>query len=113
MIIPNRRGARLVLAGLAAISLAACASHPKPMPLAPTGPPPPPPAPPYYRNTPAPPSGQVTEREETGAPIPGSARDFVINAGDRVYFDFDRFTLRDDAHAIIDAQSAWLGRYQG
>ena len=60
----------------------------------------------------APPRGQVTQ-SETGAPIPGSARDFVINAGDRVYFDFDQYNLRADAHPVLDAQSAWLTRYPG
>jgi peptidoglycan-associated lipoprotein len=110
MNIPNRTSARLIVVGLAAISLAACASHPKPMPLAPTREAPPPP-PGYARPMPAPPPGPVGESEETGAPVPGSVRDFVINAGDRVYFDFDKYALRDDAHGILDAQAAWLARY--
>ncbi len=53
----------------------------------------------------------MTQREENGAPAPGSERDFVINAGDRVYFDFNRYNLRDDARPILDAQAAWLTRY--
>jgi peptidoglycan-associated lipoprotein len=43
--------------------------------------------------------------------LPGSERDFVINAGDRVYFDFDRYDVRADAQPILDAQAAWLKRY--
>jgi peptidoglycan-associated lipoprotein len=35
----------------------------------------------------------------------------VINAGDRVYFDFDRYDVRADAQPILDAQAAWLKRY--
>ena len=63
------------------------------------------------RNYPAPPPGPVTEREESGLPTPGSVRDFVINAGDRVYFDFDRYALRDEGRPVLDAQAAWLARY--
>lgn len=96
--------ARAALIILATVSLAACASRPKPMgPVATTTPPPP------YQTAPAPGPGPVVE--ETGAPTPGSARDFVIHAGDLVYFDTDRFNVRDDARAILDAQAAWLARY--
>jgi peptidoglycan-associated lipoprotein len=38
-------------------------------------------------------------------------RDFVINVGDRVYFDVDKYAVRDDARPILDAQAAWLARY--
>ena len=99
--IPAARAALIILA---TASLAACASRPKPMgPVATTAPPP------AYQTAPAPGPGPVVE--ETGAPTPGSARDFVINAGDLVYFDTDRFNVRDDARAILDAQAAWLARY--
>lgn len=105
-----RRAAGPLLVGLAALTLAACASAPKPMPLAPTREAPPPP-PAREGAMPAPPPGEVGENGMSGAPIPGSARDFVINAGDRVYFDFNDYNLRADARPILDAQSAWLGRY--
>ena len=88
--------------------MAACASAPKPMGPAATNAPPPPPQVPNV--VPAPTSGPVIEGE-TGAPRPGSARDFVINAGDLVYFDTDHFDVRDDARTILDAQAAWLARY--
>ncbi len=110
MYLPDRRTAQLATMALAALSMAACASHPKPMGPPPPGPPPPPP-PPYGRNMPAPPPGPVAEREESGVPVPGSERDFVINAGDRVYFDFNRYDLRDDARPVLDAQTGWLDRY--
>jgi peptidoglycan-associated lipoprotein len=35
----------------------------------------------------------------------------VINAGDIVYFDYDKYVVRDDARAKLDAQAAWLSRY--
>ncbi|HEV7159238.1 MAG TPA: peptidoglycan-associated lipoprotein Pal [Caulobacteraceae bacterium] len=101
-----RRAARLGLLALLAAGMVACSSRPKPLgPVAPT--PPPPPAP--YQTSPAPGPGAVEEGQS--APVPGSVRDFVVNVGDRVYFDFDRFNLRDDARPILDAQAAWLTRY--
>jgi peptidoglycan-associated lipoprotein len=97
---------RTALLAAAAATLAACASS-KPPPPAPTPytpPPAPAPAPPPY--TPPPPVASGP----TG-PIPGSMQDFVINAGDRVYFDFDQITLRDDAKGVLDRQAQWLQRY--
>ncbi|HEY8003389.1 MAG TPA: peptidoglycan-associated lipoprotein Pal [Phenylobacterium sp.] len=95
---------RLTLIATAALSLAACASKPKPAypttaptrpaPEAPRGPATPPPAAPVSQ-----------------APLPGSERDFVINVGDRVYFDFDKYDIRSDAQPLLDAQSGWLKRY--
>jgi peptidoglycan-associated lipoprotein len=106
MAVRNRRAVRLALIALAAVSLAACASRPKPMGPAATAATPPPSAAPY---TP-PPQAPVAE-SPTGAPAPGSVRDFVINAGDLVYFDYNSSGLRDDARPVLDAQAAWLNRY--
>ena len=100
--IPDRKTAlRIALVAAAAASMAACASRPKPS--YPTTPPPGPTAP---GPTTAPPPAPVTQ----GA-VPGSEQDFVINVGDRVYFDFDKYAIRADAQPILDAQSAWLTRY--
>jgi peptidoglycan-associated lipoprotein len=94
---------RLALCALAAASMAACAK--KPMPI--TQPPPPAAAQPQ---TPLPPTqGPVTQQPQ-GA-VPGSTQDFVVNVGDRVYFDTDAYDIRSDAMPILDAQSAWLRRY--
>lgn len=101
------RAARLALIALAAAALAACASTPKPMgPAATRGS--------QRQESPpmaAPEQGAVAESSESGIPVPGSARDFVINAGDIVYFDLDSSTLRADAHPILEAQASWLRRY--
>jgi peptidoglycan-associated lipoprotein len=43
--------------------------------------------------------------------LPGSARDFVVNVGDRVYFDIDQFSVRPDASPLLAAQASWLVRY--
>ena len=104
-----QRTAKLALIALAGAAITACASHPRPMgPVATSAPPPPPPPPSAY-GAPAP--GPVEQSENAGAPIPGSVRDFVINAGDRVYFDFDKYNVRDDARPVLEAQAGWLGRY--
>ncbi|WP_293679091.1 peptidoglycan-associated lipoprotein Pal [uncultured Phenylobacterium sp.] len=96
---------RLVLVGLAAASFAGCAKKAKPA----------------FATT-APPAGQTTPRTElppeqgpvgqtqTGA-LPGSAQDFVVNVGDRVYFDTDSYEIRADAQPLLDAQAGWLRRY--
>ena len=97
-----RTALRLALVATAAASMAACASRPKPAGPVATAPPPPPAA-----EAPPPSTGAVGE-----SVLPGSERDFVINAGDRVYFDFDHFDVRADAQPILDAQAAWLQRYQ-
>jgi peptidoglycan-associated lipoprotein len=102
------RSVRLAAIALAAAWISAC-SHPRPLGPAATNVPPPPPAPPPSQTMPAPGPGPV--ESETGAPIPGSARDFVINVGDRVYFDFDQYAVRPDGRPVLEAQVAWLRRY--
>jgi len=43
--------------------------------------------------------------------VPGSARDFQINVGDRVLFDYDRADLDDGDRATLQKQAAWLAKY--
>lgn len=43
--------------------------------------------------------------------VPGSEQDFIANVGDRVFFDFDKYSLRADAKATLDKQVAWLKKY--
>src|SRR6185503_1049258 len=33
------------------------------------------------------------------------------NVGDRVFFDFDRSTLKADARATLERQASWLAKY--
>jgi len=89
----------------AAASLAACASKKTPPPT--PAPPPPQTAP----ATPPPPAPPPPVSQRPTGPIPGSVEDFVVNAGDRVYFDTDQHTLRDEGRAVLDKQAAWLARY--
>jgi peptidoglycan-associated lipoprotein len=46
-----------------------------------------------------------------GAASPGSAQDFVVNVGDRVFFETDQTDLTPTAIATLDKQSQWLSRY--
>lgn len=96
----GRTAIRLALIATTAASMAACASRPKPSyPTTPTAPPPP-------AAQPAPPPTGVGETV-----LPGSERDFVVNVGDRVYFDFDKYDVRADAQPLLEAQAAWLAKY--
>jgi len=93
----------IVVAAVAMIAAAGCTRRTTPpmpvepgTPTQPTGP-----------SGPTIPTGPVA-----GGPVaPGSVRDFTINVGDRIYFDFDSYSIRSDASRILAAQAAWLSRY--
>src|SRR5437868_4009459 len=96
---------RLALVAAAAVTVTACKSPPKPS--YPTQQPTqtaPRTTPPDTNNTapPGPVSSQV---------LPGSQQDFVVNVGDRVYFDTDSHDIRDDARSLLQAQAGWLRQY--
>jgi len=46
-----------------------------------------------------------------GAATPGSQQDFVINVGDRVFFESDSPELTPQALATLDKQAQWLNLY--
>src|SRR6516164_6688838 len=46
-----------------------------------------------------------------GAAIPGSQQDFVVNVGDRVFFETDSSELTEQARATLDKQAQWLSNY--
>ena len=46
-----------------------------------------------------------------GNAAPGSAQDFVVNVGDRVFFESDSTELTPQSIATLDKQAQWLGRY--
>ncbi|MHC2300493.1 hypothetical protein ACVJBD_004699 [Rhizobium mongolense] len=46
-----------------------------------------------------------------GAATPGSAQDFTVNVGDRIFFDTDSTSIRADAAQTLDRQAQWLARY--
>lgn len=45
------------------------------------------------------------------AATPGSQQDFVVNVGDRVFFDSDQTDLSPQATATLDKQIQWLQSY--
>jgi peptidoglycan-associated lipoprotein len=46
-----------------------------------------------------------------GVAAPGSQQDFVVNVGDRVFFESDQTSLTPQARATLDNQAQWLARY--
>lgn len=101
----NRSAVQLTMITMACLSLAACASRPKPSVMVPQATPQAPTA-----QAPAPRVIRPVAPVNQG-PLPGSEQDFVVNVGDRVYFDLDQYELRADATPLLNAQAAWLGRY--
>ncbi|MFC1674171.1 peptidoglycan-associated lipoprotein Pal [Pseudomonadota bacterium] len=39
---------------------------------------------------------------------PGSQEDLTVNVGDRVFFDFDKYNLKNEARAVLGKQAAWM-----
>ena len=75
------RGAKFALLVLGAIAIAGCAKQ-QPEPTA-----------------------------TAGAATPGSQQDFIVNVGDRVFFDTDSSELSQQARATLDKQALWLNQY--
>ncbi|MBX9706299.1 MAG: peptidoglycan-associated lipoprotein Pal [Caulobacteraceae bacterium] len=98
--------ARIALIAAAVAALGACA------PRAPvegaTGP-----TPGASANVPAypGPGGGAIDGSGLGSSAPGSENDFVMNVGDRIYFDLDSYQISPEAFPRLDAQAAWLQRY--
>lgn len=113
---------RISLIAAIAASLAACGSTKTPPPTVVVPPAKaeeaPPPIQPQSRGPVTqqqqPPLQQPTGRGPAVQPPgigPGSIQDFVVNVGERVYFDYDAYAIRADARPILDAQASWLTRY--
>jgi peptidoglycan-associated lipoprotein len=77
------RAAKLAAVLVAVIGLAACANNP---------------------------TGQQ-QAGASGAAVPGSAQDFVVNVGDRVFFETDSPELTPQARTTLDKQAQWLQYY--
>jgi peptidoglycan-associated lipoprotein len=56
---------------------------------------------------------QMTMREMSGKPKAGTQEDLVLAVGDRVFFDFDMYGLRNDARGVLEKQAAWMERNSG
>jgi peptidoglycan-associated lipoprotein len=75
------RAARLVAVLAAALAISACASKPE------------------------------GNANAAGMATPGSQQDFVVNVGDRVFFETDSSELSPQARATLDKQAQWLNTY--
>ncbi len=95
---------RLAAVGIAVTAIAACTPR-RPVDTGAGGP-----APSTGPQYPTSPTGPV-DGGNLGAPAPGSEQDFVVNIGDRVYFDLNSYEVRTDAYPRLDAQVQWLQRY--
>jgi peptidoglycan-associated lipoprotein len=88
----HRSLAHLRLVAIAmVVSLAACATKP-PVVAAPTTPQP---------------AAKIAEN----AILPGSIKDFTINVGDTVHFDYDRYDIGDEDRGTLQRQATWLLKY--
>jgi peptidoglycan-associated lipoprotein len=79
------RVAKLAAMLVAGLALAACSTNPNPM--------------------------QGANAGLAGSAAPGSAQDFVVNVGDRVFFESDSSELTPQSVAILDKQAQWLQQY--
>ena len=77
------RGAGLAVALIAALAVSACANKPGDNSMA-----------------------------AAGAATPGSEQEFVVNVGDRVFFEVDSSELTAQARATLEKQAQWLQMYQ-
>ena len=51
-----------------------------------------------------------TAKTKTMAVMPGSQEDLVVNVGDRVFFNYDKFNISTEAGKTLELQAAWLKR---
>jgi peptidoglycan-associated lipoprotein len=57
------------------------------------------------------PDGPDANASVMGAATPGSAQDFVVNVGDRVFFETDSSEVAAQGRATLDKQAQWLTSY--
>src|ERR1700721_1885734 len=76
------RGARVAAILLAALAMTACANKP-----------------------------DMGQGAFAGSAVPGSQQDFVVNVGDRVFFESDQTDLSPQAIATLEKQAQWLQSY--
>jgi len=77
------RGARLAAVLVAALAISACAKN----------------------------NAEEAQANAAGQATPGSQQDFVVNVGDRVFFETDSSELTPQARATLDKQAQWLTNY--
>ena len=55
-------------------------------------------------------SGATAKSTSFTSPIvkPGTQEDLVVNVGDRVFFNYDKFTIKPDGRKTLEKQAAWM-----
>ena len=53
----------------------------------------------------------VDSTASAGVAVPGSQQDFVVDVGDRVFFETDSTELTPQSRATLDKQAQWLQQY--
>jgi peptidoglycan-associated lipoprotein len=91
----NILNVRLVALTCTAIALAGCASK----------------SPPVAQNTQPAPAAATPLAPVRSSILPGSAKDFQVNVGDTVHFDYMRADIGDEDRSILQRQAAWLNKY--
>jgi peptidoglycan-associated lipoprotein len=56
-------------------------------------------------------NAEDAQANAAGAATPGSQQDFVVNVGDRVFFETDSSELTPQSRATLDKQAQWLTNY--
>lgn len=44
-------------------------------------------------------------------PVPGSEEEFLVEVGDRVFFDYEKSDITEESRTTLDRQALWLNRY--
>jgi peptidoglycan-associated lipoprotein len=88
----SARGVKLAAALCAALAMAACSKNPG-------------------DDASAGGLGALGAGAGSGVASPGSQQDFVVNVGDRVFFESDSTELSPTAQATLDKQARWLNQY--
>jgi len=55
--------------------------------------------------------GDDAQANAAGQATPGSQQDFVVNVGDRVFFETDSSELTTQSRSTLDKQAQWLTTY--
>src|SRR5471030_3027427 len=77
------RGVRIAAVFAGALAISACANKPE----------------------------ENAQASAAGMETPGSQQDFVVNVGDRVFFETDSTELTPQSRATLDKQAQWLTQY--
>ena len=56
-------------------------------------------------------NAEDAQANAAGQATPGSQQDFVVNVGDRVFFETDSTELTPQSRATLDKQAQWLTTY--